>query len=726
MSIARYASTTNPATWSTFDQARNVYDAGGYTGLGYVLTQDDPFTFVDLDNCIRNDELDPGAMAIIRQFSSYTERSVSGAGVHIIVEGTANNRKNDRAEVYSDRRFIAITGAIVAEQRTVQPRQAILDAWTAQTFPQAQEQPQDSPKQKGADLLLDDGALLDAIYESKQAGKFAQLMAGNTSGYSNPKTGKADHSAADAALCAILAFWTNHDAQRIDRLFRQSGLMRAKWDRTADGATGRTYGQLTIDNAIRQVVNGYRPFASPGEIEQRCNALAAHFHGKTHSATERVLLAVLAEFEKADSDRTPISSRNTSDHCGLSHQATLKHLRLLCPQTRNARMKRLQADLHQVNCQLRGASNATTAEESLLALRPNERETVLRKACNAGEGAIMAEVIISLNGKRQRVMNELMFYASHPALDIMDVSETHAGSAFAVVYTLRPLQNVATYSLNTVGGGHPDSDHNQCGNILQSNAAAIAEVEFIAQNMTDDAFVVAPPTKTDPRLKLIDDPAKRARVEKLLAPDAKVKPLGVSGPRLFAWMEQNPDSNITAMLATGLSERTIRTILKNAGAALVEAGYSPLVEATKQGKKLLYRLADDWRDRLNALRPDLQTNSVITARAIHHVGERIQRLEEFLAKGMMDRRRKLDETTRAQYEAIKARARLLRARLLGIETPTAEAQPAALALSDELVTVEAAMIQPEPAPVATKQPKIVIHLGHISDQRFGVRELIAA
>lgn len=39
-----------------------------------------------------------------------------------------------------------------------------------------------------------------------------------------------DHSAADLALCSRLARFTR-DGDRLDRLFRRSGLMRPKWER---------------------------------------------------------------------------------------------------------------------------------------------------------------------------------------------------------------------------------------------------------------------------------------------------------------------------------------------------------------------------------------------------------------------------------------------------------------------------------------------------------------
>jgi putative DNA primase/helicase len=61
-------------------------------------------------------------------------------------------------------------------------------------------------------------------------------------------------SQADLALCAMLSFWTEGDADRIDRLFRRSGLMRGKWDR-------RDYRERTIQRAIDNASQNYQTHA---------------------------------------------------------------------------------------------------------------------------------------------------------------------------------------------------------------------------------------------------------------------------------------------------------------------------------------------------------------------------------------------------------------------------------------------------------------------------------
>lgn len=58
------------------------------------------------------------------------------------------------------------------------------------------------------------------------------------------------------AFVKLLVYWTNGDAQRVDSLYRQSGLMRDKWDRRQSGST---YGALTIDRALRE----FTPYTGP-------------------------------------------------------------------------------------------------------------------------------------------------------------------------------------------------------------------------------------------------------------------------------------------------------------------------------------------------------------------------------------------------------------------------------------------------------------------------------
>jgi len=98
---------------------------------------------------------------------------------------------------------------------------------------------------------LSDEALLERAKNASNGEKFARLYRGRTSGYES-------NSEADMALCALLAFWTGGNGSQMDRLFRDSGLYRDKWDET-HYADGSTYGEKTIERAIAGTSEFYEP-----------------------------------------------------------------------------------------------------------------------------------------------------------------------------------------------------------------------------------------------------------------------------------------------------------------------------------------------------------------------------------------------------------------------------------------------------------------------------------
>src|SRR5205085_10879359 len=77
-------------------------------------------------------------------------------------------------------------------------------------------------------------------HSAKNGAKFSSAWAGDSSEYDSASEG-------DLALCRHLAFWTGCDASWMDRLFRQSGRMRDKWDKRHGHGT---YGNITITKAI--------------------------------------------------------------------------------------------------------------------------------------------------------------------------------------------------------------------------------------------------------------------------------------------------------------------------------------------------------------------------------------------------------------------------------------------------------------------------------------------
>lgn len=96
---------------------------------------------------------------------------------------------------------------------------------------------------------LSDLELIAKMRAARNGAKFSALFDGDFSAYES-------QSEADLALTNMIAFFTGPDRDRIDRLFRQSGLVRAKWN---EKRGERTYGEITIDRAWEGRVDYYSP-----------------------------------------------------------------------------------------------------------------------------------------------------------------------------------------------------------------------------------------------------------------------------------------------------------------------------------------------------------------------------------------------------------------------------------------------------------------------------------
>lgn len=118
------AESDNPATWASFREASAA--AKDFDGIGYVFSDDDPYTGIDLDDCIANEQIAPWAEALLLSLNSYSEVSPSGTGIKVWVEGKAPTSAKPRKEkipttlipvdapgtieIYPTKRFFTVTG----------------------------------------------------------------------------------------------------------------------------------------------------------------------------------------------------------------------------------------------------------------------------------------------------------------------------------------------------------------------------------------------------------------------------------------------------------------------------------------------------------------------------------------------------------------------------------------------------------------------------------------
>ena len=236
-----WAKTDTPATWSDFSQTLSYFQRyRSFNGLGFVFSAEDGLCGVDLDKC----GSDPWALNIVNALGTYTERSPSGKGFHIIARATLppGGRRKGNIEMYDSVRYFTMTGDHwPGTSPVIEDRQAEIEVLHAQVFGLAQPQPKWA--RQFSPVTADDVTLLTRARNARNGPKFTRLFDGNFSGYPS-------QSEADLALCNILAFWAGYEHEQVDQLFRQSALYRPKWDER-HYADGRTYGQATVEKACR-------------------------------------------------------------------------------------------------------------------------------------------------------------------------------------------------------------------------------------------------------------------------------------------------------------------------------------------------------------------------------------------------------------------------------------------------------------------------------------------
>ena len=105
----RYASSKDPATWSTFDAALARFNADStIAGLNIVLTAADPIALIDIDDY--GDIPDRLAVLALSWFTgTYAEKSPSG-GLHIFAIGQCPGAGQKKNGIFEVRRTLTVTG----------------------------------------------------------------------------------------------------------------------------------------------------------------------------------------------------------------------------------------------------------------------------------------------------------------------------------------------------------------------------------------------------------------------------------------------------------------------------------------------------------------------------------------------------------------------------------------------------------------------------------------
>jgi len=262
----RKASTTNPGTWSTLAHVLCAMPAFDWDGVGFVFTTNDDYFGIDIDDGYdAAGNLTPETIALIERFGTYAEPSVRRKGVHLIgrTRQVPNEKSGDRSgprECYWERRFFTLTGAPLPGYDTIAAdcTEEFL-SWHAETFP---------PKAAPAPPLIRPALTPD---DETIIARVLKMTKGRRLHGDGDMSGLPSGSEADLTLCNCYIAAGATDPAQLDRIFRDSALMRPKWDRT-------DYRERTLAKALDGHVRPFdgwstNPIASPAR-QQRQDAAA--------------------------------------------------------------------------------------------------------------------------------------------------------------------------------------------------------------------------------------------------------------------------------------------------------------------------------------------------------------------------------------------------------------------------------------------------------------------
>ena len=226
----RNASVTDPSTWGTFDEACQA--AGPTGGVGFILTESDPFFCVDIDakpgHTLAQQAEQKGIVDAYALAGAYVESSLRGHGCHVWArhQGAFSSVKASHLEIYSRAHYILCTGKSLANVGRPLPDLTDMITSLVGRFHVA---PTGSEEGSAHDARFSDEDVLTRARSFANGEKFSRLFEGKWSGYLS-------QSEADFALFDLLCFAASggrlHDApineDQVFRLFLSSGLAREK------------------------------------------------------------------------------------------------------------------------------------------------------------------------------------------------------------------------------------------------------------------------------------------------------------------------------------------------------------------------------------------------------------------------------------------------------------------------------------------------------------------
>ncbi|MDE1710054.1 phage/plasmid primase, P4 family [Staphylococcus cohnii] len=246
------ASSTNVSTWLEFQDVISLCDSDEqYNGIGFVLSDDDNYICLDIDDAVNHDTGQlKSDLAIEMTELTYCELSPSGTGLHCFFKGTLpDERKKKRTdldiELYDTGRFMTVTGHTIGQSEICDDQETINNI--VERYFKAEPKRQNLTIAKtGSSIFTDD----EIVKMMMKKSKYKKLLAGEYEDiFDSP-------SEAVQSLLRVLAFYTGRDKLQMERIFLAYNNLTDKWDEKRGNST---WGNNELDTAIVNQETIYEP-----------------------------------------------------------------------------------------------------------------------------------------------------------------------------------------------------------------------------------------------------------------------------------------------------------------------------------------------------------------------------------------------------------------------------------------------------------------------------------
>jgi putative DNA primase/helicase len=272
------ASSTNSQTWSSFDTVVAASKQSSHFGIGFMVTEKNGITGIDLDHCRdpATGKTQPWARQIIEAINSYTEVSPSGTGYRILLYGTIpasvldkgkQGRKKGNIEVYHGKRFLTVTGDHVpGTPRDLEHQQEALEAFCEKHLSNSRKQAYTADTCSAADRDAV-SAKAEALCASNSA--FKALWDRARDDFEDQSASTYDLALAnfavrqglsDSEIIMLLRLWREQYDENTAKLERRDYI-----DNTLGKARSASKPQETIEYRLDDIGNGERFADQHGE-----------------------------------------------------------------------------------------------------------------------------------------------------------------------------------------------------------------------------------------------------------------------------------------------------------------------------------------------------------------------------------------------------------------------------------------------------------------------------